>query len=234
VAWLAPLSRRIAVTSEVTEQHFPPGKAVVTGYPLRDSFMHPSRAAGRERFRLPGDAIVLCVFGGSQGARHINQAVARHLPSLLGPYHVIHVCGEQRLPEAEEAAADMAPESRARYQLFPYLQEDDMAGALAAADLAVCRAGASVLGELPATKTPAILIPLPQATVHQRENAEYLADRGAAVILDDGKVDAELGSLIEDLLADRARLASMTAASAALARPHASEAIVALIDEVTA
>jgi UDP-N-acetylglucosamine--N-acetylmuramyl-(pentapeptide) pyrophosphoryl-undecaprenol N-acetylglucosamine transferase len=109
-----------------------------------------------------------------------------------------------------------------------------MAGALAAADLAVCRAGASVLGELPATETPAILVPLPQATVHQRENAEFLADRGAAVILEDGKVDDELGTLVEHLLADRARLAAMTTASAALARPHAADAIVALIDEVSA
>jgi UDP-N-acetylglucosamine--N-acetylmuramyl-(pentapeptide) pyrophosphoryl-undecaprenol N-acetylglucosamine transferase len=109
-----------------------------------------------------------------------------------------------------------------------------MAGALAAADLAVCRAGASVLGELPATETPAILVPLPKATVHQRENAQYLADRGAAVILEDVKVDDELGTLIEHLLADRSRLASMATASAALSRPHATEAIVALIDEVSA
>jgi UDP-N-acetylglucosamine--N-acetylmuramyl-(pentapeptide) pyrophosphoryl-undecaprenol N-acetylglucosamine transferase len=234
VTWLAPLARKIAVTSEVTEKHFPPGKAVVTGYPLRDSFIQPSRALGRQRFGLPDEAIVLCVFGGSQGARHINQAVARHLRSLLSRYHVLHICGEQRLPEAEAAAANLAPEARARYQLFPYLQDDDMAGALAAADLAVCRAGASVLGELPATETPAILVPLPQATVHQRENAEFLADRGAAVILEDGKVDDELGTLVEHLLADRARLAAMTTASAALARPHAADAIVALIDEVSA
>lgn len=231
VAWLAPLARKIAVTSEVTEQHFPPGRAVVTGYPLRESFVDPSREAGRHRFGLPHDATVLCVFGGSQGARRINEAVARHLPELLMRYHVLHICGEQRLSEAELATETLTPEARTRYRLFPYLHDEEMADALAATDLAVCRAGASVLGELPATGTPAILIPLPQRSVHQRENAEYLTDRGAAVMLDDEKIDGELGPLIEKLLADRARLESMAAATSSLARPHATEAIIVLIDQ---
>jgi UDP-N-acetylglucosamine--N-acetylmuramyl-(pentapeptide) pyrophosphoryl-undecaprenol N-acetylglucosamine transferase len=233
VAWLAPLARQIAVSSEVTQAHFPPGKAVVTGYPVREPFVEPSRVDGRLHLNLPDDATVLCVFGGSQGARHINQALARHLPELLSRYYVIHICGEQRLPEAEAAAATLAPEARERYLLFPYLQDEEMAGALAAADLAVCRAGASVLGELPATATPAILVPLPQLTVHQRENAEYLADHGAAVVLDDERVDHELGPTLERLLADRTRLAAMAAAASALARPHASEAIVDLVDAVS-
>jgi UDP-N-acetylglucosamine--N-acetylmuramyl-(pentapeptide) pyrophosphoryl-undecaprenol N-acetylglucosamine transferase len=233
VAWLAPLARKIAVTSEVTQQHFPPGKAAVTGYPVRDSFIEASQVGGRRRFNLPDDATVLCVFGGSQGARHINQALARHLPELLARYYVIHVCGQQRLPEAEAAAILLSPEVRERYLLFPYLQDEEMAGALAAADLAVCRAGASVLGELPVTGTPAILVPLPQVTVHQRENAEYLADRGAAVVLDDERVDRELGPTIERLLADRARLAAMATAASALARPRAAEAIVDLVEAVT-
>jgi UDP-N-acetylglucosamine--N-acetylmuramyl-(pentapeptide) pyrophosphoryl-undecaprenol N-acetylglucosamine transferase len=234
VAWLAPLARKIAVTSEVTQGHFPPGKAVVTGYPVREAFVAPSRVGGRRHLNLPDDATVLCVFGGSQGARHINQALAHHLPELLSRYHVVHVCGEQRLPEAEAAAGTLSPEARARYLLFPYLQDEEMAGALAAADLAVCRAGASILGELPATATPAILVPLPQRTVHQRENADYLADRGAAVVLDDERVERDLGPTIEQLLADRARLTAMASAAAVLARPHASDAIVDLIDGVSA
>lgn len=234
VAWLAPLSRKVAVTSEITQRHFPVGKAVVTGYPLRESFIHTSRAAGRRRFQIPDDATVLCVFGGSQGARHINEAVARSLPELLSRYHVLHICGEQRLTEAELAAHNLSPEARTRYGLFAYLQDEDMARALAGADLAVCRAGASVLGELPATATPAILVPLPQVTVHQRENAEYLAAHGAAIIVDDEQVDRELGPAIERLLADRDTLAAMTAAAAQLARPDATEAIIDLIDEVEA
>jgi UDP-N-acetylglucosamine--N-acetylmuramyl-(pentapeptide) pyrophosphoryl-undecaprenol N-acetylglucosamine transferase len=233
VTWLAPLSRKIAVTSEVTARHFPPNKTSVTGYPLRDAFVSPSRARGRQRFALPLDADVVCVFGGSQGARHINQALGRQLPEVLLRCFVLHICGEQRWDEAESAAADLSEEARARYRLFAYLHDEDMADALAAADLAVCRAGASVLGELPATGTPAILVPLPQTAVHQRENAEYLADRGAAVILDDRSVDSELGMLIYDLLTDRPRLAAMTHEARRLARPNATEAIIDLLDEVS-
>ena len=233
VTWLAPLSKMIAVTSEVTARHFPPGKARITGYPLRDAFVSPSRDRGRQRFALPPDADVVCVFGGSQGARHINEALGRRLPELLHRCFVLHICGEQRWDEAQAAAAHLSEEARSRYRLFPYLHDDEMADALAAADLAVCRAGASVLGELPATGTPAILVPLPQAAVHQRENAEYLADRGAAVILDDHLVDTELGAMIEGLLSDRPRLAAMTEAARRLARPNATEKIIDLIDEVS-
>jgi UDP-N-acetylglucosamine--N-acetylmuramyl-(pentapeptide) pyrophosphoryl-undecaprenol N-acetylglucosamine transferase len=234
VAWLAPLSQKIAVTSEETERHFPPGKARVTGYPLRDAFVEPSREHGRQRFTLPFEVDVVCVFGGSQGARHINEALGRSLPELLKRCHVLHICGEERWNEAQAAAAALSGTARARYHLFPYLQDEEMAEALASADLAVCRAGASVLGELPATGTPAILVPLPQASVHQRENAEYLANRGAAVILDDRSVDGELGPLIESVLSDRPRLDAMTAAASLLARPYATEAIIDLIDEVSA
>ncbi|HEX6510244.1 MAG TPA: glycosyltransferase [Chloroflexota bacterium] len=233
VAWLAPLSRRIAVTTEETLGHFPPGKAVVTGYPLREWFAETSRDTGRRRFGLGEKDVILLVFGGSQGARHINEALALWLPQLLTRLHVLHVCGEQRLPEAKTSAQNLPTELRTRYQLFPYLHDRDMADALAAADIALCRAGASVLGELPATATPAILVPLPQRTVHQRENAQYLADRGAAVILEDGDLDAQLGPVLLRLLDEQGRLATMTAAAQALARPHATQAIVALMDEVS-
>lgn len=234
VAWLAPLARKIAVTTEVTAQHFAPGKAVITGYPLRETFVHPSRAAGRKRFTLPDDGLVLCVFGGSQGARHINQALAKYLPDLLPRCHVLHICGEQRLAEAMSAAEPLSIELRAHYQLFPYLQDQEMSDALAACDLAVCRAGASILGELPATNTPAILIPLPQLTVHQRENAEYLSTHGAAVMLEDGDVDRKLGALIMSLLEDRSRLRHMADQARILARPRAAEAIIDLIELVSA
>ncbi len=232
VAWLAPLSRRIAVTTEASLEYFPEGKAVVTGYPLREAFAHPSRTAGRSRFHIPDAALALCVFGGSQGSRHINSAIGMRLPYLLERYHVIHICGAERIGEAEVFARRLAPELSQRYSLFPYLQDDDMAAALAAADLAVCRAGASVLGELPATQTPAILIPLPQQAVHQRENAHYLAERGAAVVVEDERVETDLVAAIDRVLSDPEALAGMARASAALARPNAADAIVDLMESV--
>jgi UDP-N-acetylglucosamine--N-acetylmuramyl-(pentapeptide) pyrophosphoryl-undecaprenol N-acetylglucosamine transferase len=234
VAWLVPLARRIAVSTDSAARHLPRGKVVVTGYPVRDVFLETSREAGRARFHLPQDATVLCVFGGSQGARSINQALARCLPEVLEAAHVLHICGEKRWQEAQEACAALSAPQRARYHLFPYLHDRDMADALAAADLVVCRSGASTLGELPLLGLPAVLVPFPDRSVHQRENAEYLAEQGAAVVLEDTDLDSRLEPVLRELLPDRARLSAMSRASASLARPAAAEAIARLIDEEAA
>jgi UDP-N-acetylglucosamine--N-acetylmuramyl-(pentapeptide) pyrophosphoryl-undecaprenol N-acetylglucosamine transferase len=106
-----------------------------------------------------------------------------------------------------------------------------MAAALAAADLCLCRSGASTLGELPATGTPAVLVPLPIAGVNQRQNAEYLVAGGAAVMLDNDDLTERLAPVLETLLADRERLDGMSVAARSLARPDASAAIARLILE---
>jgi UDP-N-acetylglucosamine--N-acetylmuramyl-(pentapeptide) pyrophosphoryl-undecaprenol N-acetylglucosamine transferase len=228
VRWLAGFARGVAVSSEASLAYLPKEKTVVTGYPVREEFLETSRAAGRARFGLPADATVLCVFGGSQGSRSINEALAACLPELLSRYHVLHICGQARLPEAEAAATRLAGEQRGRYLLVAYLHDRDMADALAAADLALCRSGASTLGELPAVGTPAVLVPLPARRVHQEENARYLADRGAAVILPDGAL-SRLGPTLHALLADREGLQAMADSCRALARPQAAAEVADLI-----
>jgi UDP-N-acetylglucosamine--N-acetylmuramyl-(pentapeptide) pyrophosphoryl-undecaprenol N-acetylglucosamine transferase len=230
VRLLVRMARRVAVSTEDSLRYLPAGKGVVTGYPVRDVFLTVSRAYGRRRFSLPEDARVLCVFGGSQGARAINEALAAALPSILAGWHVVHVCGEARLREAELAAAILPEALRHRYQLFPYLHDLDMAEALAAADLALCRSGASVLGELPATGTPAILVPLPERKVHQRENADYLANRGAAIVVSNHDLPARLTALLDELLAEPERLVGMRTACAALAKRDAAAAIARVIE----
>jgi UDP-N-acetylglucosamine--N-acetylmuramyl-(pentapeptide) pyrophosphoryl-undecaprenol N-acetylglucosamine transferase len=231
---LAPLAQRIAVTAPEAGRSFPADKVVVTGYPLRPSFVTPSGSRARRRFGIPLDATLLLVFGGSLGARHLNQALARVLPSLLRRHHVIHVAGEQRLAEARAATQGLSDEQALRYHLVPYLHDGEMADALAAANLALCRSGASVLAELPAVGTPAVLVPLPEPRVHQRENAEFLASHGAGVVLDDEALDTELGTLLESILGDPARLTEMAIASHALAHPDATARLAALIEECAA
>lgn len=225
VAWLVPLCSRVAVSTDDALRHLPASKTVVTGYPVREGFLETSRACARQRLGLPSDARVLCVFGGSQGARSINQALAAWLPELLASMHVVHVAGERRLPEAEHAAEVLDDEQRKRYFLYPYLHDEDMANALAAADLVLCRSGASTIGELTCLGVPAILVPLPEPAVHQYENAEYLEQHGAAVIVENDDLPGELGPRALTLMNDSARLATMTAASSALARPDAAAAI---------
>lgn len=229
VSWLVPLADRIAVTADDSLRYLPRGKTVVTGYPVRESFLEASRESGRKRFALPDDATVLCVFGGSLGARSLNEALATSLPAVLCRSYVIHVCGEQRLAEATAAAASLPANLRSRYLLFPYLHDIDMAAALAASDLAVARSGASVLGEMPATGTPSVLVPLPNSAVHQLENAEYLSRNGAAVILANQDLD-QLPALLDALLGDPVRLARMADAARMLSRPDAAAAIARMIE----
>jgi UDP-N-acetylglucosamine--N-acetylmuramyl-(pentapeptide) pyrophosphoryl-undecaprenol N-acetylglucosamine transferase len=231
VSRLIPLTSKIAVTTSDSLRYLPANKTVVTGYPVRDEFLTASRESGRRRFNVPGDATLLLVTGGSLGARSLNEAVAACLLWLLRGTYVIHVCGQDRLQEVRDGIQSLPADLQTRYRLFPYLESGDMAAALAAADLCLCRSGASTLGELPATGTPAVLVPLPIAGVNQRQNAEYLVAGGAAVMLDNDDLTERLAPVLETLLADRERLDGMSVAARSLARPDASAAIARLILE---
>lgn len=231
VTRLVPLCRTIAVTSEDSVHYLPARKVVVTGYPVREEFLSASSEHGRARFDIPPEASVLFVTGGSLGARSLNQALAACLPWLLEHGHVIHVAGSDRYAEVLPVLESLPPAARDRYHLFAFLDAEEMADAMAAADLCLCRAGASTLGELPATGTPGVLVPLPNAGVNQRANAEYLVAGGAAVMLDDEDLPAKLAPVLETLLTDRERLDAMAVAARGLARPDAARSIADLILE---
>lgn len=217
---IARLAQRVAVTAIESLRRLPTGKTIVTGYPVREEFWAATRAKGRERLGLGPEEKVLFVTGASSGARSINDAVVDELPGLLQLCEVIHLCGradEQRLLEIRDGLPN---ELRSRYHLHGYMHEETP-WAMAAADLAICRAGASTLGELPAVQLPAILVPYPYAGAHQRANARYLEKAGAAVLLDDNRLD-ELLPIVGELLHNDTRLRSMREASRRLARPNAA------------
>ncbi|HEU4760311.1 MAG TPA: UDP-N-acetylglucosamine--N-acetylmuramyl-(pentapeptide) pyrophosphoryl-undecaprenol N-acetylglucosamine transferase [Dehalococcoidia bacterium] len=227
---IARLAQLVAVTAHESLRRLPDRKGVVTGYPVRDEFWQADRAGGRQRLRLDLEEKVLLVSGASQGAHSINRAAANNLRGLVELCEVVHLCGA-----ADErwlaGLRDGLPEGlRGRYHLFSYLHEE-MPWAMAAADLALCRSGASTLGELPAVGLPAILVPYPYAGGHQRLNARYLAENGAAVVLD----DRDLGSLLPlvgGLLHDEPRLRSMRDAARRLARPDAAARIAGMLLEL--
>jgi UDP-N-acetylglucosamine--N-acetylmuramyl-(pentapeptide) pyrophosphoryl-undecaprenol N-acetylglucosamine transferase len=178
--------------------------------------------AARARFGLrPGEQCVL-VFGGSLGARSINEAAAEAFAAA--PFRVLHAAGTRD----HEALAPRV--DGAHYDLRAYI--DDFGEALAACDLAVARAGGSIF-EIAAAGKPAILVPYPHATAdHQTANARWMADAGAAVVIPDAELTAaRLGSEVGSLLGDRSRLKAMASASASLARPDAAQAVA---DEVLA
>ncbi|MCZ7544450.1 MAG: hypothetical protein M5R40_13410 [Anaerolineae bacterium] len=131
---------------------------------------------------------------------------------------VLHISGTLDWPEVEAQRAALSEAERAHYHAFPYLH-DNMGLALAAADLAVSRAGAGTLGEFPYFGLPSVLSPLAFAWRYQQVNADWLASRGAAVCLDDATLAETLLPTVRALLGDPDRLQAMRARARALARP---------------
>ncbi|HET7376239.1 MAG TPA: undecaprenyldiphospho-muramoylpentapeptide beta-N-acetylglucosaminyltransferase [Anaerolineae bacterium] len=221
VKFVARLATKIGVTTADSIKYFQPGKVVVTGYPTRLHLAQADRAAALERFELDRNRKTLLVFGGSKGARSINRAIGSILPDLLEKYQIIHISGSTDAVEVQ-ARRDQLPENlKAKYHLYEYVH--DMGLALAAADLAVSRAGASILGEYPLFGLPSILIPYPYAWRYQKVNADYLASRGAAIRLsDDETLSVKLPAEIDRLLQNDAELQAMRVAARSLARPDAA------------
>ena len=181
------------------------------------------RAEARERLGLPVDGDVVLVFGGSLGARLLNE-LALDAWGTDGPA-VLHLCGERDYESLRGRVA------RPGYVLLPFL--DDVGLAYGAADVAVARAGGSVW-ELAAAGLPAVLVPGEFATGgHQRKNAEWFARAGGAVVVREADVGTVPG-VVAALLADRERLAVMADAMRAAARPDAAERIADELVELAA
>jgi UDP-N-acetylglucosamine--N-acetylmuramyl-(pentapeptide) pyrophosphoryl-undecaprenol N-acetylglucosamine transferase len=195
----------------------------VTGRPIPPGTVGADRPAARRRFEIPDGAPCLLVFGGSLGARTLNEAAIEAF-GREAPCHVLHACG-RRDYEGLRARLD-ALGSPPHYRLEPYI--DPFADAYAAADLACARAGGSVF-EVAAAGLPSILVPYPHASAdHQTGNARWMEEGGAAVVVPDAELDAErLSAEVRALLADPGRLERMGEAASALSRPDAAERIAA-------
>lgn len=215
--WLARLVDAAAVTYESSLKFFH-GHGFVAGNPVREAFLtippRPLTAAARR----------VLIFGGSQGAHAINQAMvaaAPHLRDLPGTWSIVHQTGarDEESVTAGYAAAGVQAEVR------PFLT--DMPQQMREADVVVCRAGATTLAELTAAGRAAILIPLPRAADdHQRANARTLEAAGAAVLLDERELTAErLAAAVRALLTDDERRHGMAMRARGLARRDAAQVI---------
>lgn len=228
---LSRLVQRIACTAPASQKFFPTGKTVVTGYPVRPELRAATKLGKEEAlalFGLQGDRPTLFVFGGSRGARSINQSLMASLPKLLGKIQVIHISGTLDWPDVEANAEKLVPDLRKYYRVYPYLHEE-IGAAFKAADLVLARAGASMLGECPAFGIPAILVPYPYAWRYQKVNADYLVDKGAAVRLDDDKLQTDLLTTVYSLIENKVRLAEMSANAKGLDEPNAGDNLAKLL-----
>ncbi len=164
---------------------------VLTGNPVRRSVLDADRKAGRSSIHATDEDCVLLVFGGSLGARHINEGILRYKAELLSRdnLHIVHATGTANFDWVEQHLKLNEEESK-RWHLMPYI--DDMGSMLAAADCIVSRAGASSVAEIAAMHVPSLLIPYPIATGdHQTVNARFLVDAGAARLMPDDDIDTE-------------------------------------------
>jgi UDP-N-acetylglucosamine--N-acetylmuramyl-(pentapeptide) pyrophosphoryl-undecaprenol N-acetylglucosamine transferase len=222
---LSSFARMIAVTAPDSITFFSSKKnLVVTGYPTRADLQKMDRAAARKQLGLDDTLPVLLITGGSKGARLINQAITAVLPELLAQFQVIHLTGELDWPEIQKNAASLTAEIATRYHPFPYLHEE-MAAAFSSADIVISRAGASTLGELPFYGIPAILVPYPFAWRYQKVNADYLVNKGAAIMIENSNLQADLMPTLQKLLSDPQRLQSMSQSMSSLAHPDAAARI---------
>jgi UDP-N-acetylglucosamine--N-acetylmuramyl-(pentapeptide) pyrophosphoryl-undecaprenol N-acetylglucosamine transferase len=216
---LAPLAERVFLAFPLDGRD---GKRYeVVGRPIPAATLSADRAAARERFAIPPDETCLLVFGGSLGARTVNEAALEAFGSAP-PCEVLHACGVR--DHANLAARLERMGSPRRYHLHPYI--DRFADALAAADLAVGRAGGAVF-ELAAAGVPSILVPYPHATAdHQTLNARHLESAGAAVVVPDSELDGpRLAREVGALLGDASRRTAMANAAREFARPDAARRI---------
>ncbi|MGH9539491.1 MAG: undecaprenyldiphospho-muramoylpentapeptide beta-N-acetylglucosaminyltransferase [Terriglobales bacterium] len=213
------VARRVsaaAVHFDETAKYF--RNAEVTGVPVREAFFEIADSAATHH------QPTLLVFGGSQGANAINRAMIQCLPELLKQVpdiHIIHQTGERDYNDARAAYL----EAGSAAEVFPFI--NDMPAFFARADLVLCRSGASTVAEITAAGKPAVFVPFPRAADdHQRVNAQALERAGAAVLVEETRLEKVwLADTIAALLNDPSRLRRMSEAARSLAHPSAARDI---------
>lgn len=213
--YLAKYARAVALTYEVAGHGLKDtSKLVVTGNPVRASVLEATRDEGRHALGIPADKDMLLIFGGSLGARHLNQAIVSMKDDLLAfdNLYIMHVTGPKEY-EAVRDALTLSEADQQRYSVMGY--QDRMGLALAACDMVISRAGASSLAEISARTIPAILVPFPYATAdHQTTNAQAYVQAGAARMMADNQVEsAEFKALVLDFIANRDEREAMAQAA---------------------
>jgi UDP-N-acetylglucosamine--N-acetylmuramyl-(pentapeptide) pyrophosphoryl-undecaprenol N-acetylglucosamine transferase len=223
---LGRIVSRVAVSFEASVTHFPPGKAVVTGNPVR-----PAICQMRGRPPEPNGRFHLFVFGGSQGAHHLNVATLEalaHLVDAQGHLWIVHQTGSHDFATVQKAYTEGG------YSGLVHAYIEDMAREYSAADLVICRAGATTIAELMVTGRAALLVPFPYATNnHQEHNARILATLGAAELIPDQALSGSLlAERIRYYLSHPEAVSAMAARCLALGKPDAATRVAHLCLEL--
>jgi UDP-N-acetylglucosamine--N-acetylmuramyl-(pentapeptide) pyrophosphoryl-undecaprenol N-acetylglucosamine transferase len=212
---IAPFVQRAYIAFPESQRYFKKELALQTGVPIRGGFDPAPYVA-------PRSGLEVLVIGGSQGAKSLNEAVPRALSQLGDGVHVVHQCGRAHEDAARSLYAELGLGQRARIQ--PFIE--NMAAALAAADIVIGRAGASAVAEICAVGRPSLLVPYPFAGDHQKVNADSIAKEGASIWLASADATPDrIASELRALMNDPARLVAMADTARRLGRPHAARTI---------
>lgn len=235
---LEPFADRIMVGFEACRQHYRhPEKVIVTGTPVRGDFFRLTKAEAKQQLGVDDGRPLLVSFWGSLGASGMNRVMADFvaLEAAKEPFHHIHGVGAAGYPTMLKTLHEKGidPAAHPAIQLREYIY--DMAPVMRAADLVVCRAGASTISELTALGVPALIVPSPYVTNnHQEKNARVLeAAGGAAVLLEAECTGQSLFQAVCAILHDDARRTSMEKAMASLGIRDATERIYQTVLEIT-
>ncbi len=222
---------RIAISFEDARGFFPQERTTLTGVPVREEILRGDALAARERWGLDPGRVTLLIFGGSQGAHRINTTLLQALPHLRTVrerVQFLHAAGDKDCRGVEAAYRREGMKAT----VLPFFTE--MGEAYAAADLCLCRAGASTIAELTLLGKPALLIPFPHAVGdHQRLNALELVWAGGAQMLLDKDLTAEaVARFVREAVESPERLRAMGERAAARARPDAAARLADLVGEL--
>jgi len=222
----------ICVSTDLSTEYINHSKnMIVTGYPLREEIKEWNRESGRGHFGIGKSEKIILIFGGSKGARSINDALIPNINALTKDSHIIHITGVANWEACQSMIDQESLNEPERYHPYPFMHSE-MGAALASADLVVCRAGASTIGELPYFGLPAILVPYPHAWRYQRQNADYLTGAKAAVLLRDSQLQDQLLPTINQLILDEKKLDAMKMNMKNIAVDGAAARIADVIDGV--
>ncbi len=231
---LSKFVNKIAVGTEPALKNFPADKTIYTGNPIRENVLTAKREDGLKEFGFTENLPVVLISGGSRGARSINNAMIEVLVNAADNAQFLHVTGKTEFDAVTQKLRDKNFNfDNPKIKIVPYLY--NMPQAMAMADLAIFRAGATGLAELTARGVPAILIPYPYAAEnHQEFNAQALVKVGAARMILDKELNSEiLSKHLNEILSHPTELNKMAAASLSLGRPQAAAEIADLILSLT-
>ncbi len=226
--WAGKFATRIALSYSEAASYFPQAKIAVTGNPLRQEVLTPTKIGAFEFLDFDPQIPVIFIVGGSQGATKINNVILDLLPQLVARYQIIHQTGVANFQEVSQLAGTLLEKNSLakRYKPFAYLNNTAVKMAAGAASLVISRAGSSIF-EIAYWGIPSIIIPLPESISHdQTKNAFTYAKSGSAVIIEENNlIPSVLSSEINRLFDEPKLMSDMKIACQKFAKPEAGQTI---------